>query len=81
MKNEAFMMHPDLWSPIHVAEDGQIVFFYLQEKKTTPTPILDQLSIGKETLAADAKTYFAEKFLQTVKDKNAIVIPLQKEDE
>ena len=64
-----------------MAEDGEIVFFYLQERKSSPAPILDQLSIGKETLAADAKAYFAETFLQKVKEKNAIVIPLQKEDE
>lgn len=81
MKEQAFLMLPDLWSPIHVAEDGQIVFFYLQEKKSTPGPVLDQLVLGKETLAADAKLYFAERLLQTVKKKHAIVIPVQKEDE
>lgn len=81
MKNQAFIMLPDVWSPIHEAEDGKIVFFYLKEKKMAPAPILDQISLGKETLARDAKAYFAEKFLQTVKEKNAIVIPLQKEDE
>jgi hypothetical protein len=81
MQNQAFLMLPDLWSPIHVADDGQIVFFYLQEKKVGADPILDQLSFGKETLAADAKAYVTEKLLQTVKIKNAIVIPLQKDDE
>lgn len=81
MKEQAFLMLPGLWSPIHVAEDGQIVFFYLQEKKIGEAPILDQLSFGKETLAADAKIYVTERLLQTVKQKKAIVIPVQKEDE
>jgi hypothetical protein len=81
MKEQAFLMLPDLWSPIHVADNGEIVFFYLQEKKTNPAPILDQLAFGKETLAADAKAYAAEKLLKVVKKKHAIVIPIQKEDE
>lgn len=81
MKEQAFMMLPDFWSPIHVAENGQIVFFYLKEKKTNPAPILDQLAFGKETLAADAKAYVTEKLLKVVKKKNAIVIPVQKDDE
>jgi hypothetical protein len=81
MKEQAFLMLPDFWSPIHVADNGQIVFFYLQEKKVNPAPILDQLAFGKETLAADAKAFVTEKLIQVVKKKNAIVIPVQKEDE
>ncbi len=81
MKEQAFLMLPDLWSPIHLADDGKILFFYLQEKKTTPAPILDQLAFGKETLAADAQAYVTERLLQVVKKKKAIVIPVQKEDE
>ena len=81
MKNQAFMMMPETWSPVHEAEDGKVIFFYLKERKTAPGPILDQISVGKETLARDAKAFFAEKFLHAVKDKNSIVIPLQKEDE
>lgn len=81
MKEQAFLMMPGGWSPIQVADDGQIVFFYLQEKKANPAPILEQISFGKETLAADAKAYVAEKLLKTVKKKNAIVIPVQKGDE
>ena len=40
-----------------------------------------KFNFGKETLAADAKAYVAERLLQTVKVKKAIVIPVQKEDE
>lgn len=82
MKEQAFMMLPDLWSPIHVADDGEVVFFYVQEKKANQEPpILDQLDFGKETLAADAQRYVTERLLKRVKMKNAIVIPIQKEDE
>ncbi len=81
MKEQAFMMLPALWSPVHVSDSGEIAFFYLQEKKTDDSPILEQLSFGKETLAADAKAYVTEKLLEVVKQKHAIVIPVQKEDE
>ncbi len=81
MKEEAFLMLPELWSPILAADDGQVVFFYLQEKKVSDAPILDHLSFGKETLAADAKAFVAEKLIRSAKNKNAIVIPVQKEDE
>jgi hypothetical protein len=81
MQEQAFLMLPDFWSPIHIADDGQIVFFYLKEKKSNQTPILDQLNFGKETLAADAQRYVTERLLQTVKKKKAIVIPVQREDE
>ncbi len=81
MKEEAFVMMPDQWSPVRVADQGQVIFFYLQEKKQTDAPILDLLSFGKETLAADAKRYLAERLLDVAKDKNAISIPLQGEKE
>lgn len=81
MKEQAFMMLPEIWSPIHVAENGEVVFFYLHEKQSNTGPILDQIAFGKETLAADAKIYATEKLLEVVKSKNAIVIPIQKEDE
>lgn len=81
MKEQAFLMLPEIWSPVHMDDEGQIVFFYLKEKKVNQAPILDQLNFGKETLAADAQRYVTERFLQTIKKKNAIVIPVQKEDD
>jgi hypothetical protein len=81
MKEQAFLMLPDLWSPIQVGDSGQVVFFYLQEKKVDDAPILDHLSFGKETLSADAKAYVAEKLIALAKHKNAIVIPVQNKDE
>lgn len=81
MKEQAFMMFADLWSPIHLADDGKILFFYVQEKKAAHPPILDQLAFGKETLAADAQAFVTERLLKVVKKKKAIVIPVQMEDE
>ncbi len=81
MKEQAFMMLPNLWSPIYIADNGQIVFFYLQERKANQVPILDQLSLGKEMLAADAKAYATERLIQVIKKKQAIKIPIQREDE
>lgn len=81
MKEQAFMLLPDSWSPIHLDDHGEVVFFYVQEKKTDTAPILEGLSFGKETLAADAKVYLTERLLEAVKRKHAIVIPVQKEDE
>jgi hypothetical protein len=80
MKEQAFEMLPDLWSPIHVEEGGEIAFFYLQEKRSNPAPILEQLDFGKETLASDAKRYVADRLLQAIQQKKAIVIPVQRGD-
>lgn len=79
MKEQAFVLVPNDWSPIHVPNDGQIVFFYLQEKKESEAPILEQLSFGKETLAADAQRFLAEKLLAKIQKKHSIVIPVKKE--
>ena len=79
MKEQAFVLVPNDWSPIHVPNDGQIVFFYLQEKKESEAPILDQISFGKETLAADAQRFLAEKLLAKIQKKQSIVIPVKKE--
>ena len=81
MKDQAFTMLSEMWSEIHVADHGEVVFFFLQEKKNQSVSILDQLNFGKETLAADAKLYVSESLLKEIKQKNAIVIPAQKEDE
>jgi hypothetical protein len=77
MQEEAFVLMPNQWSPVRVAEEGQIVFFYLQERKPAEAPIFDLLSFGKEILAADAQRYLAERLLETAKQKNAIILPLQ----
>jgi hypothetical protein len=79
MKEQAFLLVPNQWSPIYVPDDGQIVFFYLLEKKPHETPILEQLSFGKATLSADAQRYLGERLIETAQKKQAIVIPVEKE--
>lgn len=80
MKTQAFFMLPDLWSPVHVADNGRVSFFYLKTREKFQEPILEQIYVGKQTLAADAKTYFAESLLKAAIQENAIVIPNCKED-
>ena len=79
MKEKAFQMVPNDWSPIHVPPDGDISFFYLIEKKPSEAPILDQIAFGKELIAADAQRYLAEKLLEAISKKQSIVIPVQSE--
>lgn len=81
MREQAFMMAPEMWSSVHIDENGEIVFFYLQEKRAGSAPVLEQLTFGKQMLATDAKIFAAERLLKVIQEKNAIVIPLQKEDE
>ena len=79
--NRAFIMIPKQWSSIHVDPDGDIAFYYVEVKKPHPEPIFEQLTLGKETLAADAQRYLAEKLLDSAKKKQAIHIPVQKDVE
>jgi hypothetical protein len=78
---QAFIMMPDQWSPISAPPSGDIVFFYLQEKKSHESPILDQIVFGKEMIAADAQRFLAEKLLSKAKKNRSIVIPVQGEKE
>ena len=81
MKEQAFVMVPKQWSPVHVPSDGDISFFYFEEKRPHANPILEQMVFGKETIGADAERYVAERLIETAKKKNSIVIPLQMEKE
>lgn len=80
MKDEAFMMIPGHYSPIKEA-DGEVVFFYLKEKKSPDEPLFEQIPFGKQMLSNDAKVFMTEKYVKHFKDRNAIVIPIEKEDE
>jgi len=79
MKEQVLLMIPKEWSPVYVPLDGDITFFYFEEKKEHEEPILQQMSYGQETIAADAQRYVATRLLEITKKKNAIVIPLQKD--
>lgn len=81
MNTLAFTMVSDSWSGIQVSPDGNIRFFYMKERAPADEPILEQLSFGKETIGADAQRYVAERFLESLKLKKSIIIPLQGEQE
>jgi hypothetical protein len=81
MKEQAFVMVPKQWSPVHVPPDGDVSFFYFETKKPHSEPILEQMTIGKETISADAQRYVAERLIESAKKKHSIVIPLQMEKE
>ncbi len=81
MNNEAFFMVPNQWSPVYVPEDGQIVFFYLQEKKWDEEPVLAQMQAAKTTISKNAQLYLAKALLGKIQKHKAIVIPMQKEDD
>lgn len=79
MKEQVFVMVPNDWSPVRVPEDGNITFFFFEKKKPNEEPILEQIAFGKEVIAGDAKRYVAEGVLLHIKQKNAIVVPIQKD--
>lgn len=81
MKEQVLIMMPNEWSPIHIPADGNITFFYFEKKKPHEEPILEQISFGKEVIAADAQRYAAEALLSQIKEKNSMMIPIQKERE
>lgn len=76
MKEQVFIMTPNEWSPVYVPIDGNITFFYFDKKQETQEPILDQISFGKEVIAADAQRYVAKTLLSKAKQKKTIVIPV-----
>lgn len=81
MTKQVFSMIPEQWSQMRVPEEGDIAFFYYAQKKMNGEPILEQMNMGKEIVAADAQRFAALNLLQTVQKKHAIVIPIQEEKE
>ena len=75
MKENAFVMMPNDWSPIRVPPNGELSFFYLIDKKPCDNLVLDQISVGKELIAADAQRYLAERLLESIFQKHSIIIP------
>jgi len=75
MKEKAFAMTPNEWSPIRIPPQGEISFFYLVDKKPSDNLVLDQISFGKEMIAADAQRFLAQKLLETILEKQAIQLP------
>lgn len=76
MKEQVFIMTPNEWSQVYVPADGNITFFYFERKQENQEPILEQISFGKEVIAADAQKYVATTLLAKAKQKKSIVIPM-----
>jgi len=62
------------WSTIDVPADGNISFFYFENKKISNEPILEQIVLGKETISADAQRYAARNLISLAKQKKSIAI-------
>jgi hypothetical protein len=81
MSKESFILIPDQWSPIHVADDGDIMFMYLKTRQVNKEPIMEQLFAGRQVLASDVQKVVAQKILTVMQNKQAVIIPLQPEQE
>ncbi len=79
MREKLLVMKPGEFSPISVPENGKISFFYFEKTNPANEPILEQITLGRELLGADAKRFVADKLLKKIKQKNAIVIPAKGE--
>ena len=54
---------------------GNSLFSILIDKKPCVNPVLDQISFGKELIAADAQLYLAEKLLESIFQNRSIILP------
>lgn len=63
---------PQTWSSVSTSADGEISFFFLQEKRLEEEPTYTHLEAGKEILSADADRYFAERLLSILKQTETI---------
>ena len=80
MKEQVLLMMPNEWSPVYVPADGNITFFYFDRRQENQEPILEQISFGKEVIAADAQKYVATTLLAKAKKKKSIVIPIHNKE-
>jgi len=81
MSKESFILVPNQWSPVHVADDGSVVFMYLKARQGGKEPIMEPIVAGRQVLSSDVQRVLAEKILTTMHQKHAVVIPLQPEGE
>ena len=79
MKETAFVLVPNDWSPIRAPLNGDISFFYLKEKREGE-PILARIPFGKELIAADAERFLAERLLQVIAERHSITLPLESKE-
>jgi hypothetical protein len=63
MLNQVFTMNPNEWSPVYVPADGNVSFFFFEKRQPSSEPILEQITMGQEVIAADAQRYVAKTML------------------
>lgn len=75
MQSQVFTMSPSEWSPVYVPTDGNISFFYFEKKQPSTEPILEQISLGQEVIAADAQRFVAK----TMLSKSRLKVPMKEQ--
>lgn len=70
MMNQVFTMNPNEWSTVYVPSDGNVSFFYFEKREPSSEPILEQITLGQEVIAADAQRYVAKTLLSKCRLKN-----------
>jgi hypothetical protein len=81
MSKESFVLIPDQWSPIHIAEDGGVMFMYIKTRQLSQEPIIEQLMAERQILSSDVKRVLADNILRVMHKKQAVILPLQPEQE
>ncbi|HSX13078.1 MAG TPA: hypothetical protein VLE96_01475 [Chlamydiales bacterium] len=75
MKEQVFTMNPNEWSPVYVPADGNISFFFFEKRQASSDPILEQITLGQEVIAADAQRFVAK----TMLSKSRLKIPTKEQ--
>ena len=81
MKQQAFALERRQWSPIYVPPSGEIVFFFVTEKRIEEGPILEQIELAKEAIVADIERELTDRLLDVALKKKASIIPLRTQEE
>jgi len=78
---QPFILKADEWSDVYVPPDGEIVFFFVKEHTRSPSPVLEQIQQGQQTLANDIKSLMAQQLLNAALKKQSLILPLSIEQE
>ena len=78
---QPFILNTNQWSDVYVPSNGEIVFFFVKDRAVVPTPVLEQIQQGKQTLSGDVQCLLADQLLALALKKQAIILPLNIEQE
>ncbi len=81
MMKQPFILNTNQWSDVYVPSNGEIVFFFVKDRAVVPTPVLEQIQQGKQTLSGDVQCLLADQLLALALKKQAIILPLNIEQE